>query len=261
MEMRQAEQQAWQQAQAAWPALALNAGEFVAFAAARAGEAALSSLCLPDLYLACACAKGDTAALEAFERRYIQRLGPALSRAGAQPEAVAEVQQRLRVQLLVPDGDRPPGIAGYQGRGDLQSWLRVIGLREAARVGKQQSRRSDESVDEPLTTSNPEISYVREQYRREVAAAIVAAVRGLDPAERSLLRAHLVGGLTIDDLGSRDGVHRATAARRLERARQRLASAVRSELMNRLRLDQTEMDGLFGLVRSRLELSVQRLLQ
>jgi RNA polymerase sigma-70 factor (ECF subfamily) len=74
------------------------------------------------------------------------------------------------------------------------------------------------------------------------------------------LRQHFVSGLTIDQLASALGIHRATAARRIAKAREQLAASARDELAHRLALDPQELADVFGLVVSRLDVSISKLL-
>jgi RNA polymerase sigma-70 factor (ECF subfamily) len=94
-------------------------------------------------------------------------------------------------------------------------------------------------------------------YRAEFQAAFRRAVEALPAKEREILRAHFVDGQTIDQLGETHGVHRATAARWVERARRSLVAAIRRTLMNELRVDEATYKSLLRLVASRLDLSVR----
>jgi IS30 family transposase len=87
------------------------------------------------------------------------------------------------------------------------------------------------------------------------------AAAGLDLADRHLLHQHFVAGLSIDQLGVALGIHRATAARRLVRAREALVSETRSLLMARLRISQDDLDEVIGMVISRLDVSMPALFQ
>jgi RNA polymerase sigma-70 factor (ECF subfamily) len=94
-------------------------------------------------------------------------------------------------------------------------------------------------------------------YRAEFRAAFRGAVETLPAKEREILRAHFVDGQTIDQLGEANGVHRATAARWVDRARRSLVAAIRRTLMNELRVDESTYQSLLRLVASRLDLSVR----
>jgi RNA polymerase sigma-70 factor (ECF subfamily) len=101
---------------------------------------------------------------------------------------------------------------------------------------------------------------VKAESRDAVAAAMVDAAKQLEPGDRHLLRQHLVAGLSIDQLGAVLGIHRATAARRITRAREQLVAGTRKELARRLQLDGRELDDVIGLVMSRLDVSIAKLL-
>ena len=75
-----------------------------------------------------------------------------------------------------------------------------------------------------------------------------------------MLKQHLVERLTIDQIGGLYHLHRATAARRLARAREALLGATRSALARRLELPLERLVGVLDLLASRLEVSVERLL-
>jgi RNA polymerase sigma-70 factor (ECF subfamily) len=71
---------------------------------------------------------------------------------------------------------------------------------------------------------------------------------------------HVVDGLGIDELGRIYNVHRATAARWLVRIREALFAGTRSALAKHLDLGETEFASLVGVLLSRLDVSVQRVL-
>jgi RNA polymerase sigma-70 factor (ECF subfamily) len=87
--------------------------------------------------------------------------------------------------------------------------------------------------------------------------AILAAMDTLPEETRHLLRSYYVDGLTIDDLAARDGIHRATAARRVHSARALLLARVRERAAHRLGIPDEEIDSLIQLVASRLEISLR----
>jgi len=78
----------------------------------------------------------------------------------------------------------------------------------------------------------------------------------LTPRDRVLLRMHTLDGLTIDQIASVQGVHRATVARWLERARELVSRAVRRDLMKQLGADPFEAEEVLQWVQSRVELSL-----
>ena len=76
-----------------------------------------------------------------------------------------------------------------------------------------------------------------------------------------MLRAHFVHGLNIDEIAAAHGVHRATAARRLAKAREDLLRDTRRILLARLSLSRDELASVMRLIESKLHVSVERLLQ
>src|SRR5262249_26188240 len=89
---------------------------------------ALAALRLDHLYLACAAADGQQAAIALIEQRCFDRAAAALRSVGAVGD---EALQRVREHLFVARAGRAPRIADYAGRGDLASWIRTTAMREA----------------------------------------------------------------------------------------------------------------------------------
>jgi RNA polymerase sigma-70 factor (ECF subfamily) len=250
-------------ARAAWPSLEQHTEDLLRFWAPRLRNATLGDLNLGDLYLACGCSRGDPEAIRLFDSHYIRKLGPALARAGAASDTIVEVEQRMRTLLLVAQGDRPPQIATYQGRGNLHAWLRVAATREVVRI--EQRARRDAVQEETLfaeiaQAGDPELAYMKELYRREVVAAFHEALFHLEPRSLNLLRHHFVDRLSIDEIATLYRVHRATAARWLERARDALVDDTRRRIRTHLEIEAAELESILRIVRSRLDLSVRRLL-
>lgn len=248
-------------ARAEWPAIRLPDEVFAAAIAARPGE-----LHITDLYLACACAAGDPAALAAFETH----CGPAIARAvhgaGATAAERDDLAQVIRQRLLVePAAGGPPRIATYSARGSLAAWVRVVATREAARMlpraRREQSASDDELAGLLAPDADPEIGYLKRLYRHEFKAAFAAAIDALDDADRLLLRQHTLDELGIDQLAALHGIHRATAARRVTAAREALMAATQRELIARLRVSRTELASLVRLIHSQLDVSLPRLLR
>jgi RNA polymerase sigma-70 factor (ECF subfamily) len=253
------------EARAAHPRLGLAAADFAAYLSARApDEAALRSRNAADLYLACAAARADAAALATFEAEILDRLAPALIRAGA-GAILDEVKQVVRERLLVAPAGRDPRITDYAGEGTLVTWVRVVALRAAATIrrGAQRSRAREHEalLDTPLPVDSPDLAHLRRRYAGDFKAAFEAGVAGLGPRDRNLLRQHLLDGLTIDDLGALYQINRVTAARWLSRAREEVARATRKALAARLRLSPAELDSVLRLVRSDLDLSIGRVFE
>ncbi|HEY2517467.1 MAG TPA: sigma-70 family RNA polymerase sigma factor [Polyangiaceae bacterium] len=254
-------------ARAAHPGVQVTDGDFFAHVR-RHCEAPPAPDAAAQLYFALACVHGDSAALEAFEAQYAPLLVQSARRAKLADADAEEVAQQLRVFLLVGEGESPPKLVEYAGRGDLRGWLRVVAMRAALRVarrgagagGEGRSGDDDAVLAVRSTGDDPELGYLKAVYRTAFRAAFAAAITSLEGREKTLLRQHLVDGLTIDEIAPLYGVHRATAARWLEKARELLLTRVRHEFADRARVSDRELVSVLRLVESRLDITLRRLL-
>jgi RNA polymerase sigma-70 factor (ECF subfamily) len=245
-----------------WPDVTLPREVFLPYLAARldttrAIPEALAGVHAADLYLACACADGDARALALFETHYFPEVDIALARSR---DARDDLKQVLRERLFV---GTPRKIADYSGRGGLRNWLRVAALRTHLNFVARQPREvsADEALlDVACKTGDPELKILKEQFSGELKAAFAEAAAALPARDHNLLRYALVEGLGIDQVSALYGVHRATAARWLIRARRTLIAEVRSRLGARMQPEGGSFDSILALVDSGLELSLHRVL-
>ena len=257
---------------AAWPDLPLDAKVLVEFVArhltADLAEAALDGLRPADLYLACACAQGSTAAIAAFDRDYMREVEIALARMRIAAPRVADVKQLVRQRLFVGGGTAGvPTSAGkiseYGGRGDLRRWVRSVAVRTCLndlRKGKREVLVDDDHLiaQHAISQDDPEIEYMKRTYSNEFKAAFSEALTQLGPREQTLLRYHHVDGLNIDEIGAIYRVHRVTAFRWIEKAKEQLVKATLDTLRTRLKLPADELDSVLRLIRSQIHLSIVR---
>lgn len=216
-----------------------------------------------EVYLGAACGAGAPLAAVAVDRDYIARVGSMIAAKRLPPYAVDEVCQTVRERLFA---GQPPYIAGAVGRGALSSLVAVIANRAAIDWLRAHARLTGQRADETAAAEipargDPAIDHQRTQFRAAVKAAFEAAAAELTARERTLLRLHLVDQLTIDDIAALYHVHRATAARQIERARERVASATRRLLADGSALDPQDLAELAALVTSQLDLSLSRVLR
>jgi RNA polymerase sigma-70 factor (ECF subfamily) len=254
-------------ARAAWPAIAVADDAFAAFFAAWIEAACptaaeLRRCSLPELYLASACARGDTAALSQFEHAYFGEVDAALARMRASPATRDEVKQLVRDKLFVVAPGESPRIAGYAGRGQLGGLVRVMAVRAAIDLARREKREllaAEPDPEVPIAGLDPELAHFQQRYQAHFKQAFEVAVSSLSSRERNLIRYQLIDGLSVDQIGALYGTHRATAARWVAAARDELANRTRDELRRRLSLSREEVDGLIRWIQSQLELSLQRL--
>ena len=257
---------------AAWPDLPLDAKVLVEFVArhltADLAEAALDGLRPADLYLACACAQGSTAAIAAFDRDYMREVEIALARMRIAAPRVADVKQLVRQRLFVGGGTAgAPTSAGkiseYGGRGDLRRWVRSVAVRTCLndlRKGKREVLVDDDHLiaQHAISADDPEVEYMKRTYATEFRAAFADALTKLDAREQTLLRYHHVDGLNIDEIGAIYRVHRVTAFRWIEKAKEQLVKVTLDTLRTRLKLPADELDSVLRLIRSQIHLSIVR---
>jgi len=222
-----------------------------------------------DLYLAFACVRGVDAALDRFERVYgdeIRRIAQRFERPGL---AADDLIQLLRAKLFTTPGESPgarPRIATYTGQGFLQNWVRVTatrtfidccrGLTDVPEV----SMRNELAAGLPEPGADPELQLLKREHLAHFKAAFAEAAAALDASHRIVLKQHLVERLTIDQIGGLYHLHRASAARRIAKAREALLAGTRAALARRLGVPAERLGSVLELVASRLEASVERLL-
>jgi RNA polymerase sigma-70 factor (ECF subfamily) len=251
-----------------WPALHVDWEGFARHVASHVPRderipRTLSELYLPDLCLAFCCGSGDPVAVQAFEQAYERDFSMALGKL-KDVAAHEELRQVVRQKLFVATRKRPK-ILEYSGRGRLRYWFRVTVVRtllDALRGAVNDRTVFDEAkvLAIPSPEADPETEYLKRLYRHEFQVAFEAAVDSLDAEDRNILRGHYAHQMSIDQLSGAFGIHRATAARRLNKARSELLSRTRKGLEARLRVAPKELESIIRLIESQLNVSLQRLL-
>jgi RNA polymerase sigma-70 factor, ECF subfamily len=219
-----------------------------------------------DLELAAACARGDSAAIARFEAEHFGQVDAAYARFRNVSITRDELRQAMRDRIFVAT-QGPPRIASYLGRGDLGAWVRMVATRYLVDVVRAESARpdragGDERVAEAATADHdPELAFLKRQYREEFRAAFRDAMAALDPRDRNILRHRYLDSLEVAELATIYGVHRVSMSRTLARIREELLASIRREFLRRLGIGTKELDSIMGLVASQLELSLSRLLR
>ncbi|HVK85823.1 MAG TPA: sigma-70 family RNA polymerase sigma factor [Kofleriaceae bacterium] len=253
---------------AAWPELSLSDAALARCVAERvrgAARIAEVTAALPpdDVALASACATGDAAAIGRFEDRYFPAAREALRRMGRDGGTVEDLLQRLRERLFVAPPGQVPRICALVGGGDLGALVRL----SAVRLGLN-AVRDDRRIDgdpQPLLEQlaldlDPETELISADARAAVRAAFTAALEALSARERTILRLHLIHGLSIDELGAAFSVHRSTAARWLAQVRGDLEEATRARLRAQWKLGEDELSSVLRRVHGQLDVSFSRVL-
>lgn len=251
----------YQEGRLKWPSISLALDAFVAYCHHISGGEGLSPqmrLYAADLYLCCACTLGNSEAARLFEQDAYDVVLGAISRICRDPEFVHETLQEFWKKLIVGPEAK---VLHYRGRGPLQAWLRVAAIRLA--IDRHRSERAvlgrEVDLSECLAEREfaQETTLIRARFQVPFRDALRRAVAALSQKDRNLLRMHLLGRCSIDQIGRAYNVHRATAARWLEQAREHIVLFVRRDLeLNGNRLTESEFYSIARVVRSELEFEI-----
>lgn len=253
----------WNAGRDAHPGLAVPLDRFIAFAHHRADTWSGVVERAPDLYFACACADGVDGAAEKFLERFGDRIGNYVGRMGRDRDLVDEVRQIVLVRCLLGEGDRPPAIAAFSGRGSLEGWVRATAIREAMAIERDRSRHVEltGSPGESPLDGDRELSAMIGHYREPVVRAFTAATSSLPREQRTLLRLHYVFGLTTADLALMFKISRATLVRRVTEARDGLFELLQGALFGEAGVPPEDCESVLRLVKSQIDLRLSSLLK
>jgi RNA polymerase sigma-70 factor (ECF subfamily) len=210
-----------------------------------------------DMYLCCACVAGEPVALRLFERQSAELAQAAISRIDSREDFVRDALQELWRKLLVGAHAK---LRSYSGRGPLAAWVRVaatrvaLDRRRASKLGRERHVELSEQL--AAVDSDLEAPLLRARFGRAFQDALRASVASLSKQERNVLRLHAVGRCSIDEIGRAYNVHRATAARWIERSRSKIYAEVQSALQLQHRLTASEFKSVALLIGAELEVSL-----
>ena len=219
---------------------------------------------LADLALAFAAACGDEPARAELYDRVVRAARATLPAAGYAAHVVDDAIGEVMVILLGEPG-KASALLTYRAQASLVAWLRTLAVRTAMRLVETCRRETPTSdTDETLVDRMASTDLTRDLYRAELRTAVrrafATAIGKLSYFDRELLGAFVVRGSRVEDLARAHGVHRATAARWLARARAALERELYGELERDLAASSSQVASMLDSVRSTIELSVERLL-
>lgn len=252
-----------------WPEIQLPIEQFVSFLArhlplvgAQAEE--LSVLRGNELYLVCAYGLGDEAAYKILEAQYMPKVHQALVRLSTPPPLMSDIEQELRHRLIEM---HDPSIQrrGYSGRSGLAGWLCLSAIR-AARLRLKRGQRERPLEQAALMVipglgKTAETDLLTQRYKEAFQSAFAHAIAALSARERNLLRYHFLMNLSIDQVAPIYGVHRATVARWIGRAQERLVTQTRQQFLARVPESPESLVEVMELIQSQLSLNLGRLLE
>jgi RNA polymerase sigma-70 factor, ECF subfamily len=249
-----------------WPNVQLADDDFAVYLAARIGPGEdprdqLAARHVDDLYLAFGCSIGDATAIAAFDAEILREIPRALRRGDLDQAHLEDTRQQVAIKLLAETG---PAIAQYSGRGSLRGWVRVIAIRESARLlsghAAHEKPVGDDALFDAVAQGVVASSAVKDTYRQTFKRSFEEALANLSIHDRLLLRQHFIDGLSIDRLAALHDVHRATAARWIAKLVEKLLVETRTRLEATLEVTGEELDSVLRLIQSCLDASVGRVL-
>lgn len=255
-------------ARTAWPKLDVDPARFTdrlrVLAAGPDPLQSLGTLRVEDLYLACACLDRVPGAAEQFQAQVRAAVASVLRRVGGASDLQDEIVQTVLARFLVGAKERGPALADYQGRGDLDLFLRIAAQRLALndrRDSRTRHRLLDRLAEEAdQHQSGADQLLAKGKFRKSFRDALRDAIARLSPRDRGILRLHLVGRMSTRRLATLYKVNQATVSRWLANAREAVWADVRRELRASLRLDTGDVDSVLRAVRRDRDVSLSSIL-
>lgn len=253
---------------ASWPQIPITAEKYAQLLGRQlSGGAALqdlSTLRARDLYLVCALGLGDRTAQAILESEYMPRVRHALLQFGTSEPGIADIKQNLYGRLL-EKRDATVVRLGYGGRGDLGSWLCTCAIREAGQKHKKRQRELalEHASEEILRDlhSSPEVATLTGRLKEVFQESFKEAIATLSSRERNLLRYHFLAELSIDQIGAIYHIHRATAARWVAKAQERLVKKTRELFVLRAQVNAESLPRIMELIESQLSVNLGNVLK
>lgn len=255
----------YERARARWPSIDVSPDRLVdSLARVVEGDddpgGSVERLIIEDLYLVCACVRGETVGHPLFEREFVPVAERALRRAGS-GDVEADLQT-FRIHVLI-GRDGNPRLERYSGRGRLGSWVRIVARRLA-----EPRRAAPESLPDEVGGQwlgddelDPELAFLRRTHHEAFVAGLHRAFAALSPRTRTILRYRYLDGLEVSAIARLLDLHRGSASRLLGQARRELRENLRADLVAHARLSNSEAESLTRLLKSTLDVSLQGLLQ
>ena len=251
----------------AWPDLAIDPVRVVVHLAHVVGDDAeqgLADLFVEDFALGVACVDRRPGALTQVERLCGPAIDAAVARIDRSPELRDEVRQTLWQRIFVGTSGQTPRILSYAGRGPLAGWVAVAAQRIALDLRRAATRAagSDPLADQLLPSEeHPEVDYLRNRYKPEFEAAVRDALAALPDRDRLLLRLTTVSGLSHEQIAGIYKVNQSTVSRWIARTRAEVLEATERIVCGKLGVERDEFMSLAGLLVSRIDLSISRVLE
>ena len=216
-----------------WPSVHVTLEQYQGYCDSVCGERSQEELrpYAADMYLCCACVQQQPLAPGLLERDADDVVRNAISKVYPDGEFVCETIQEFWKKVLSGPTAK---VFDYRARGPLHAWLRIAALRLAIdrRRAQQVIATYETGLGDLMADQvfGPESNLTRARFYGPFREAFSHTIAELTPKERNLLRMHVQGRCSIDQIGRAYSVHRATAARWLEQIKEHILRQVRAQL-------------------------------
>lgn len=254
------------------PTFEFDVSAFVARIANIAGSElgaaqAIDAMFAGDLLLAHAALAGDRAALNELEELLLHEVRPAVQRrSNGDDGRVNDVMQLVRVRMLVGDEKRSPKLNLYNAKGPLAAWCRTVAVRKMYDLLAPTGGNSTSDLEAALvqaavaTNDDPGTQVLLTRSAPLLASAMESAVRALTRRDHYLLRASLVDGASIDELGAIYNRDRSTVARWIAKAKATLHDNAVRAFCELAQVTESEFISVMRVLPSYFDVSLERLL-
>lgn len=210
-----------------------------------------------DLAVVCAALEGRASAMAHVDGILTETGEYLMHKRGWSADLLDEASQRLRVRLLTEERR----LKQYTGRGTLVGYLRLSLAREVLCLMRARGR-ANHNMSPVLPEHVPagddlEMALLRRTYREPYRQAFAEAFSNLQEEEQRVLCLAYRMGLGIDGIAERMGIHRATAARRLIKARAVLYRMTRTHLCKALGISRDEASSILRNLHNNVSVSLE----
>jgi RNA polymerase sigma-70 factor, ECF subfamily len=207
-----------------------------------------------DLCLIIACEQGSEKAWEDLVAGFDATVRSAARKITSNSEDAEDLASSIWAELYGlrqdAEGNKKSKLAYYSGRGSLAGWLRAVVSQLAVDQYRKQSKFVQIEEDREFEnlaneagnndnshlvshTETPEEIFSSGQTSADVAAVLAAAIKGLEPDDRLILKMYYFDDLKLKDIADTFGYHEATASRKLTRVQADIRKAVEKLLRER----------------------------
>ena len=234
-----------------------------------------------DLCLILACERGDERAWEDLVANFDSTVKSAARKISPNTEDAEDLASSIWAELYGlrqdADGNKKSKLAYYSGRGSLAGWLRAVVSQLAIDQYRKQSKfvqieesREFENLAEESSNNagnagvlhhneSPEELLSEKRTADDVASALQAAIAGLEPEDRLIVKLYYFDDLKLKDIASTFGYHEATASRKLVRVQSEIRKSVERELRKTHGWNDSEVKRHLADTAAKLGLSVEKM--